>query len=98
VCVSFGCGYRASTGEQLCANDKRIVLRFTPKENVTANLPGLEGANPAKPIDVRLLVDTRALPDLSSRRREPRAQDAQAGQSDDLAGRICHRRPSPVPK
>ena len=47
------------------ATEKRIVLRFSPKENVTANLPALEGARPSKAIEVRPLVDARALPDLS---------------------------------
>ncbi len=47
------------------AKEKRIVLKFTPKENVTANLPALDGATPARAIEVRPLVDARALPDLS---------------------------------
>jgi len=47
------------------AKEKRIVLRFTPKENVTANLPALGQATPAKAVEVMPLTDARALPDLS---------------------------------
>lgn len=47
------------------AKERRIVLRFTPKENVTANLPAVDQANPAKPIEVMPLADVRVLPDRS---------------------------------
>ncbi len=47
------------------AKEKRIVLRFTPKENVTANLPALDQASPVKAIEIMPLTDARALPDLS---------------------------------
>ncbi len=47
------------------AKEKRIVLRFTPKENVTANVPKTDEATPAKTIEVMQLTDVRPLPDLS---------------------------------
>jgi hypothetical protein len=57
--------------------EKRISLRFTPKENVTASTPTLEGADPSRPIEVLPLKDVRALPDLAMvgenrERRTPR--------------------------
>jgi hypothetical protein len=47
------------------AKEMRLQLRFTPKENVTANLPKSDGVNPAVPIEVLPLIDARSLPDLS---------------------------------
>jgi hypothetical protein len=49
----------------LAANEKQIRLRFTPKENVTANVPVLEGASAAHAIEIQPLVDARGLADLS---------------------------------
>lgn len=58
--------------------EKRITLRFTPKENVSASTPKLEGADPSRPIEVLPLKDVRALPDLAQvgenrERRTPRS-------------------------
>jgi hypothetical protein len=47
------------------AKEMRLQLRFTPKENVTANLPKSDGVNPAVPIEILPLIDSRSLPDLS---------------------------------
>lgn len=47
------------------AKEMRLKLLFTPKENVTANLPVTDKANPAKLIEVQPLRDARSLPDLS---------------------------------
>lgn len=47
------------------ATELRITLRFTPKENVTANLPNMDGASTTRPIDVQPLADMRALADRS---------------------------------
>jgi hypothetical protein len=47
------------------ASEKRIALRFTPKENVTANIPASEGLSASRVIDVLPLTDTRALSDRS---------------------------------
>jgi hypothetical protein len=46
------------------AGGKVITLRFTPKENVTANIPK-SGATGSRQIDVSPLADRRALADLS---------------------------------
>lgn len=47
----------------LAARDMVITLQFTPKENVTANLPSLDGADPGRPIQVLPLKDSRPLGD-----------------------------------
>jgi hypothetical protein len=49
----------------LAATEKRISLRFTPKENVTANLPTTSSADPTRSIEVFPLTDARSLTDLS---------------------------------
>lgn len=47
------------------ANEKRIDLRFTPKENVTANVPAGEGLSASRSIEVLPLTDGRTLSDRS---------------------------------
>jgi hypothetical protein len=49
----------------LAATELRINLRFVAKENVTANIPMVDKANPARPIEVLPLKDARSLSDLS---------------------------------
>lgn len=49
----------------LAAKEMRLTLRFTPRENVTANVPSTDKASPVRPIDVRPLIDARSIPDLS---------------------------------
>ncbi len=49
----------------LAAKEKRLTLRFTPKENVTANVPTIDSAKPTRSIEVLPLTDARNLPDLS---------------------------------
>ena len=60
----------------VAAKEKRIRLRFTPKENVTANLPTLDETTPVAAIAVGPLEDMRQLPDLlqvgENREHEPR--------------------------
>lgn len=43
----------------------RLSLRFTPKENVTANVPSTDKASPIRPINIQPLIDARSIPDLS---------------------------------
>src|SRR6266542_635229 len=45
------------------ASEKRIALRFTPKENVTANIPTTEGVTASRTIEVLPLTDARGLSD-----------------------------------
>lgn len=45
------------------ATEKRIELRFMPKENVTANIPAGEGLSASRAIEVLPLTDARALSD-----------------------------------
>jgi hypothetical protein len=45
------------------ASEKRIALRFTPKENVTANIPATEGVTASRSIEVLPLTDARGLSD-----------------------------------
>jgi hypothetical protein len=47
------------------AKEMRLALRFTPKENVTANLPSTDTARPVRTIDVMALIDVRELSDRS---------------------------------
>lgn len=47
------------------AKEMKLVLQFTPKENVTANLPSTDSARPVRTIEIRPLDDARALPDKS---------------------------------
>jgi hypothetical protein len=47
------------------ASEKRLALRFTPKENVTANIPASEGLSSSRAIEVLPLTDARALSDRS---------------------------------
>jgi hypothetical protein len=47
------------------AGGKEITLRFTPKENITANVPKTQGATGSRTIDITPLADTRTLADLS---------------------------------
>jgi hypothetical protein len=47
------------------ATEKRIDLRFTPKENVTANIPAGEGLSASRSIEVLPLTDARTLSDRS---------------------------------
>lgn len=47
------------------AREMKLVLRFTPKENVTANLPSTDSARPVRTIEIKPLIDVRALPDHS---------------------------------
>ena len=47
------------------ASEKRIALRFTPKENVTANIPASEGLSASRAIEVLPLTDARNLSDRS---------------------------------
>lgn len=49
----------------LAASELRLTLRFTPKENVTANVPSTTKADPSRPIEVLPLTDARSLTDLS---------------------------------
>ena len=53
------------SSDAFAAKEKRLTLRFIPKENVTANLPTLGSAQPSRPIEVLPLTDARSLPDLS---------------------------------
>ncbi len=45
------------------ASEKLIVLRFTPKENVSANIPATEGISANRTIEVLPLTDARGLSD-----------------------------------
>jgi hypothetical protein len=45
------------------ASEKRIALRFTPKENVTANVPATEGLIASRSVEVLPLIDARGLSD-----------------------------------
>lgn len=45
------------------ATEKRIDLRFMPKENVTANIPPSEGLSASRAIEILPLTDARALSD-----------------------------------
>ena len=45
------------------ASEKLITLRFTPKENVTANIPAVEGLSAPRSVEVLPLVDARGLSD-----------------------------------
>jgi len=47
------------------ATEKRIALRFTPKENVTANIPASEGLSASRVLEVLPLTDARTLSDRS---------------------------------
>jgi hypothetical protein len=47
------------------SSEKRIDLRFTPKENVTAAIPATEGLTASRSIDVAPLTDARAITDRS---------------------------------
>lgn len=47
------------------ASEKRIELSFTPKENVTANIPASEGLSVSRTIEVLPLTDARTLSDRS---------------------------------
>jgi len=47
------------------ASEKRIALRFTPKENVTAAIPATEGLTASRSIEVAPLTDARAVTDRS---------------------------------
>jgi len=56
-------GVLAIAGCSKFSTEKRIELRFTPKENVTANIPASEGLSASRVIEVLPLVDVRALSD-----------------------------------
>jgi len=69
------------------AKEMRLSLRFTPKENVTANVPSTDRASPIRPIDIRPLIDARSIPDLSlvgenRERRAPRPVRATSSVAD----------------
>lgn len=64
-----------------CRADKTLTLQFTPKENVTANLPKLDGVSPSRPIHVLALTDLRPLADKTivgenRERKKPRVMRA----------------------
>jgi len=47
------------------SSEKRIDLRFTPKENVTAAIPATEGLTVSRSIEIAPLIDARAVTDRS---------------------------------
>jgi hypothetical protein len=61
--VAVALGALMISSPVLAGKVERIALRFSPKENVTANVPTIEISSPT-PIEIAPLKDVRSLPDL----------------------------------